>query len=163
MKKLFVLCLVLLLTGCAPQPVFETVEDVPVAPAAAQKRLQLTLPEEAALLTSVTDTGSLYFCDGYTLCVQTLAAGDLERSLVTLTGFDRESLTVMQREQAGYRRYDTAWTAAGEGGTQTGRLVLLDDGNLHYAVTVMADSGVAGDLQTGWNELLETVELVAAN
>lgn len=163
MKKLWILALVAFaLSGCGSQPTFETVADIhAVQVAAPARQLQITLPEEAAQTVMESGGNSLYFCNGYTVCLQTLEAGDLNRSLTQLTGFSRDALTVLQTETEGIRRYDTAWTAVGEGGTQTGRLALLDDGNYHYAVTVMSDSTDAGDLTEKWNEVLSTLELVS--
>ena len=163
MKKLWIMVLcALLLSGCGSVTTFETVEDDHAVPVLAPARqLQLTLPEEAAQTVMESQGNSLYFCNGYTVCLQTLESGDLDRSLRQLTGFSRGALTVMQTASDGIRRYDTVWTTAGEGGTQTGRLTILDDGNYHYAVTIMSDSSDAGDLADRWNEVLSTLELVS--
>lgn len=163
MKKLWIIGLcVITLWGCGSQPTFETVDDVHAVPVIASARqLQMQLPEEAAQTVMESAGNSLYFCNGYTVCLQTLEAGDLDRSLRQLTGFSRDALTVLQTRKEDVRRYDTAWTSAGEGGDQTGRLTILDDGSYHYAVTIMADSEAAGDLQERWNELLSTIELVS--
>ena len=161
MKKLLgYLLLPVLLLGCAAEPVFEQVEDVygGTLPQAAQ--LEVMLPEEAAVLTAADNgAGQLYFCDGYTLTVQTLAGGDLDRSLRALTGYGGESLTVLETVREGKPCFSCAWTSAGEGGDQVGRLVLLDDGAYHYAVTVMAPAEQAGTLSDTWDLILNRVIL----
>lgn len=162
MKKLLVCFVIVLLCGCSAQTVFETVEDVPVVQAAATARqLKLTLPEEAAIETMESPAGSLYICDGYTVSLQTLEGGDLDRSIRALTGLSGDALTVIKTRYADLSRYDTVWTSASESGDQTGRLAILDDGAYHYAVTVMADARDAGGLTGQWNELLGSIELVS--
>ena len=60
-------------------------------------------------------------------------------------------------------RYDCAWTAAGETGSRIGRATILDDGNYHYTMTVMADSADAGTLQETWQELFATFQVVSTD
>jgi len=161
MKKLWVLlCALLMLTGCS-QPTFETVTDLyQDGPLPQAKSICLELPQEAAMPTMESEeSGKLYLCDGYSIAVQTLSGGDLDGTLRQLTGFSRDSLTVMERKTGGISRYDCVWTAAGEGQEQTCRCVVLDDGVYHYAVTVMSDSVDAGKLQETWQSILGSVYL----
>lgn len=164
MKKIIIAAaLLLFLTGCA-QPTFETLQDPGIqtdTPAAAQ--IQLTLPDEAsAAVMESEDAGKMYFCDGYTVTVQTLPGGDLDRTLRQLTGFAKDALTLMQTRQDVIDRYESVWSAAGEEGDQVGRVVVLDDGNYHYAVSVMAPYTAAGDLASVWQNILESVSLHTA-
>ena len=70
MKKLAILlvCL-LLLTGCAQEPVLETVNDEILQPVMTQVYSPVfTLPRDAAVTTMESpDAGTIYFCDGYTV------------------------------------------------------------------------------------------------
>lgn len=162
MKKcLLLMALALLLTGCAARETFETLGDAYDAPAMAPMgQLELTLPKEAAAASMENpDAGKLYLCDGYALTVQTMEAGDLEETLRQLTGYGKDQLTVMETKQEGISRFETVWTAAGEGGDQIGRAVILDDGYYHYAVTVMADALTAGTLTPVWQTVLDSVKL----
>ena len=160
MKKVSILLAVLvLLSGCSVQT-FETVDDPnDVVVMATPAQLTFDLPDHAASAVMQGASGSLYFCDGYTITVQTLTGGDLNRSLQTLTGYSRESLTVVQTQRGSSLCYSCAWTSAGEGGDQVGRLVLLDDGTYHYAVTVMAPAAEAGNLSEIWDDILNRVTL----
>ena len=160
MKKLWMILVPVLLLGCAAEPVFEKVEDVygDALPAVAQ--VQVLMPETASVMATAGDgSGQIYFCDGYTLTVQTLAGGDMDRSIRSLTGYGRDGLTVMETLRDGIPCFTCAWTSAGEHGDQVGRLVLLDDGVWHYAVTVMADAGRAGELTEEWDQILSSVTL----
>lgn len=164
MKKCWIiLALTLFLSGCSAQETFETVSDVLDVPAMAQmQQIELALPKEAATASMENpDAGKIYLCDGYTLTVQTMDAGDLNRTLQQLTGYVREQLTVMETQQGGITRYESVWTAAGEGGDQIGRAVILDDGSYHYAVTVMAEATVAGEKTAQWQEILDSIKLVS--
>lgn len=162
MKKLLLLVLMLLmLTGCAVQPTFETVDDLPVSQTAEPaKELQLSLPDNAASPTMESEDGACYYdCGDYVLTTQIVSAGDLNSTLRTVTGFTAENLSHMKTKQQGVERYDCVWTAAGEGGDTVGRAVVLDDGVYHYAVTVMADAENAGELMGQWKTILSSVKL----
>ena len=166
MKKCWILLtLLLLLTGCGAQQTFETVSDVlDMAAMAPMQQLSLALPKDAAAASMENpNAGKIYLCDGYTLTVQTMDAGDLDGTLRQLTGYGREQLTVMKTQQDNAVRYESVWSAAGEGGDQVGRAVILDDGNCHYAVTVMADFAAAGELTAVWQEILSSVKLVSTD
>ena len=149
MKKyvLFLLLLVLL-TGCGSEATFETVADEWVQSAAAPVReILVTLPEEAAVNVSESDYGCLYQCDGYEIAIQTLEAGDLDATLRTVTGYSREDLTVMETKLADIRRYDLVWSCMGEQGELVGRARVLDDGNYHSVLTVLAQADRAAELE----------------
>ena len=72
--KIFIslLLCVLLLTGCGKEPVLETVNDVIAQPVSAQVYSPVfTLPKDAAVTTMESgQSGRIYFCDGYTVTMQ---------------------------------------------------------------------------------------------
>lgn len=166
MKKCFILLgiLALLLTGCGAQETFETLGDVYVQGEAAQmQQVVLNLSKEAAAAVMQNEEGNaLYFCDGYTVTVQTMASGNLNKTLRETTGFTREMLRPVETATGEARRYDCVWTAAGEAGEQIGRAAVIDDGNYHYVVTVMADASAAGALAEEWQSLLDSFRVVPA-
>ena len=161
LKKLAMMALLAVsLLGCAAEPVFEPVTDVYAGTEPAAGTVQVMVPEQAAMMAAAGEnTAQLYFCDGYTLSVQTLDGGDLDRSLRSLTGYGRDRLTVLETLRGGITCYSCAWSSAGESGEQVGRLVLLDDGVYHYAVTVMAAAEDAGSLAEEWDYILNQVTL----
>ena len=122
----------------------------------------LDVPQDASVSVLQGENGEkIYLCDGYTVTIQTFSSGDLKKTLQTLTGYEKEDLTLMQTLQDGAKRYECVWTAAGEGENQVGRLCLLDDGNYLYAVTAMAGESKAGELQDVWQELFDSFRLVS--
>ena len=160
MKKWTVLLVLLLfLTGCGGEKDFETVGDVYAPETLTPRQVMLTLPDDAAAQTISSDDGRLYLCDGYTVTVQTLQGGDLEKTVREVTGFSPDRLTLLETEKDGFSCYSCVWSAAGEGGDQIARTVILDDGNFHYAVTAMADSTSAGQLSDTWLALFRSVSL----
>lgn len=164
MKKIWMLpVLVLLLAGCGVQETFETVSDVHALTAsAAVYTIELSLPETAAQpAMESAEGGKLYLCDGYTVTVQTGQAGDLNRTLRDVTGFEEEELTLVQTTRGGFKCWQCAWTAVGEGADQICRTVILDDGNSHHAVTVMGDYTKAGDFAKEWQHILGSACLVS--
>ena len=164
MKKCFILVLViLLLAGCGAQETFETLSDAYIQPVSAPAwQMLLDVPQDAGVtVLQGEDAGRIYLCDGYTVTVQTMESGDLQKTLRTLTGYEKEELTLMQTLQDGAKRYECVWVSAGEGENQVGRLCLLDDGNYTYAVTAMAGESKAGELMKVWQELFDSFRLVS--
>ena len=162
MKKWWIfLLLAALLSGCGAQPTFETVDDDDsVMASASLRQIELTLPKEAAMPTARTETGdSLYLCDGYTLELQTLSGGDLDRTLKQITGYGKDQLQLICTKIPDADRYDLTWLAAGEGGDQIARAVILDDGRNHYVVSVMAEAAKSAELRQTWQTLMNSVRL----
>lgn len=164
-KMLLLLMLCGMLAGCGAQPVFEPLGEIPVEGTLAQpQEILVELPGD--LLQPVLqsdDLGKLYISDDFTMTLQTLEGGDLDGTLRTCTGFGKEDLTVISTQLGEVSRYDTAWTAVGEGEPQIGRLAILDDGSYHYVLSVMAPSQKSGDLQEKWQYLFDTFRLESMN
>lgn len=158
MKKYVLLMFILALTGCTAKETFETVEDWYYTPAVSAAAIRVEVPEDAAVATQ-SDGGSLYLCDGYSLCMQTLQSGDLSRTLQTVTGFPAEKLQLMETASDGITRYDFVWAAAGEGGDQLCRGAILDDGSFHYTLCVIAQADTAGQLEQSWQEIFSSFGL----
>lgn len=161
MKRMWmVLMMALLLCGCGAEETFETLGDEMIRSAMAQpKEILLTLQEDTLLPAMETDTGMLYLCQDYDVCVQTLDGGDLEGTLRTVTGYDRDDLTLMQTGAGEVDCYEFTWTAVGEFGEQVCRGMLLDDGTYHYVLTAIADADVAAEYREMWNALFESFGL----
>ena len=157
-KVLFLLLTAALLSGCGAQETFETVDDIiPVQPVAARQQLYAQLPEDAASAAfSEEDTGELYLCDGCTITKQIMPGGDLEKTVMTVTGQSKDNLQIMKTRQQDSDRYDFVWTAAGEDGLHLGRACILDDGNYHYVLSAMAEESATAGLQETWEDLFST-------
>lgn len=157
MKKLCMLvALLTVLTGCSgTQTTFETVADDAVqAVSGRQRQILLEIPNEAAEAVFKEESGDkLYVCEGYTLAVQTMQAGDLERTVQTLSGYGQDSITVVHTDAGEFDRYDFVWTSMGEDGCQIGRAAVLDDGSYHYAVSCMASAEAYDAVKPGWERI----------
>ena len=160
MRKLIVLFLLVALTGCSGNQILETVTDGNLEPVMAQAReLEMELPEEAAAYTVGGEGDRVYFCDGYSVVVQTMQAGDMDRTMRQISGFSKEALSVMETRQEDAVRYDFAWSSVSDEGEMVCRTAMLDDGYYHYAVTVMAEYTQAGELSKQWDDVLGSVRL----
>ena len=165
MKKLLpLLGILLLLTGCAGNTALETVNDTIVTDNwVTAANLEISLPESASVPTLQGEDGAKFYdCGAYSLTTQILPSGDLNGTLQQLTGYTLENLSHMKTKQNTATRYDCVWAAAGESGDKVGRAVVLDDGNYHYAVTVMADAQNSGDLIAEWEAVLSSVKISTA-
>lgn len=158
MRKFIVILVVCMLaSGCAARETFESVEDAyDLQAVAVQKEVSYKLPADAAQQTVRSEYGQLYFCDGYEITVQTMAAGNLDKTLREVTGFGADDLTVIETGKTGQMRYECVWSAAGEGGDMVGRAAILDDGNFHYCMTVMATEAEAAQLRDTWKDLFDS-------
>ena len=161
-KALLVVFVGLLLGGCGTQQTMETVSDVYAVPASVtMHQVRLPLPDDAVSQSMEAEDGSkMYMCDGYTVTVQTMDAGDLDKTLQTISGFSGEKLTVMRTKSEDITRYESAWCVAGESEEQICRGLILDDGNYHYAITIMANYSVAGEKADAWQHILDSACLV---
>ena len=162
--KIFVTILAcLLLSGCGGKPVLETVADELVQPVMKAEYCPIfTLPKEAAVTTMESaDAGTLYFCDGYTVTLRTLPAGDLNKTIYDATGFSGENLTLVKTDSEGFDRVQCAWSTASEEGEQVGRLTLLDDGVSHHVLTCMTSAEDASKLSSQVQQLMDSFRLVA--
>ena len=139
-KFVFILVLMLCLSGCADAPVMETVADGIVQPVAAEpKEMFVWLPEEAAAQTMADgQTGECYTWGDCEVRIQTLTGGDIRATLRTLTGLDPERLTVMEYERDGLQLYQTVWSMTGEEGVSLGRCMVADDGAYHYCISLLS-------------------------
>ena len=159
-KYAMILLISLLLAGCAAEETFETVADEWVQSVAAPVRdVNLTLPEDAASPVSAGEKGVLYQCAGYEIMVETLSSGDLEATLREVTGHSRENLTLLETRTGDVKRYDMIWSCLGEQGQQLCRGCILDDGNYHYVLTVLAAAEQAGEFEQEWNDLFSSYSL----
>ena len=162
MKNLWVIpLLALLLVGCGKKQTFETIADVPDTPViSAVQRIQIHLPPElSAPALQGEETGTLYLCDDYSITVQTVESGDLQRTIREATGMDKSSLQVIETRQGDTKRYQWVWTTNGENGAQVGRGCVLDDGAYHYVLTAMADEEKTEKVQTQWKEIFASITL----
>ena len=161
MKKCVVFLLIsFLFTGCAAEDTFETVADDWVQSVAVPVRdVVLSLPEDAAVPVSAGENGILYQCDGYEIMVETLSSGDLDATIQNVTGYAREDLTVLETRSSGIRRYDLVWSCMGETGELVGRACVLDDGNYHYVLSVLAEAEQVGAFEAQWNALFSGYSL----
>lgn len=160
-KSIVIVMLMFLLAGCS-QPDYETLGEVEHDRSLPQpKSVSLRLPGEASVSALSDGEGEkLYFLDGYVVAVQTMEAGDLNRTLQTVTGFPQESLRLISYSRDGITCYDGAWATAGEGGDHVGRLTVLDDGDYHYVVSAMAPEQVSGSLGEVWQVIFASISLV---
>lgn len=165
MRRLLVIAVLgALLCGCKGQESYETMLDGMQGPEQPEKMvIQLNLPEEAAEQTLGTEeSGAVYFCDDYTLTVQTRPGGDLRQTVLETTGYLPEQLSMLETAQENAKRYVCVWTAVGENGNQVGRLAVLDDGAYHYILTAMAEESVAGKLSGEvWDDVFSSFRLIA--
>lgn len=160
LKKFFMpLFLVLMLCGCA-QPTMETVDDAYVQPVSAMtKQVLIELPEDASVPTMEGENGTLYLCDDFTLCLQTLPGGDMEKTLLACTGYSAQTLDAMQTQQGDASRFEAVFTTVGEQGIEMGRIAVLNDGNYHYVLTAFAPESEAGALQPVLQEVFASFRL----
>lgn len=149
----------LMLTGCGSVPTAETIsDDIPVAAVEAPRQIQVELPDNAVAPVLESDGQQLYFSEEYQIAVETLSGGDLSATVRTLSGCDREKLTLVETRQEDVTRYDFVWAAAGEEGDLLGRAAILDDGTYHYCLSVLRPA-TGEDSQVIWQNVFSSFSL----
>ena len=162
MKKVVCLIFAMALLAGSQQPKdLETLSDSILQPELPQsKEIFLQLPEDAAkAVLEAAGTGTLYLCDGYSVAVQTLPAGNLDATLREVTGYGREKIQLWEKKEGNISRFVCVWTAAGEGGDQMGKTTILDDGNYHYVLSIMSDAENAGELAETWQQIMDSFNI----
>ena len=159
MKYWIGICLLsVLLSGCRAEETWETVDDAWVVPAMAQPRaVSVQLPEDTVLPVLEQEGSRLYMGQNYEIMLETLSAGDLNATIQTLSGYEKDQLTVLQTRQEDADRYEFVWTTAGEQGERLGRAVILDDGDYHYCMSVLRDPG---DTPIVWRDVFGSFSLI---
>ncbi len=160
-KILFLVAIVLCLTGCGSVQTWETLGGIPHSNPSIPPKLPIAvqLPEEATDDVWASGEETMYTCEGYTIYMRTFAAGDLSGTIKTLSGYKPDQLTVMKSAAGEADRYDWVWSSAGDSGDLVCRGAILDDGNYHYSLCVMADYAQAGSLTEEWNDLFTSFRL----
>lgn len=135
----------MLLCGCAAQPVWETVDDDGNTPATIYE-MQLALPEQAVELESRSGE-TLYAVDGMEITTACFAARDLDAAVRHLSGFSAERLTILQTERFDLPEYQFAWYSQSDEGGRLCRADLVMDKMQCYAVVCAAPEGQAAFAQ----------------
>ena len=155
-----ILPLLLLLSGCAAKETMETVADELIQPVMAQPgEISVRLPENAVAPVLESDKRQLYMSESYEIVIETMESGDVNATIQTLSGYEKDQLTVMQTETDRATRYEFVWSCAGEKGQRLGRGVILDDGNYHYCLSVLRDAD-AEKSQIVWSDVFASFMLV---
>ena len=158
--KRWLCCLlpVFLLCGCGAEETLETVADEWMVPAMAQPReISLRLPENLVMPVLEQDGRKLYLGEDYEIAVETLLSGDMNATVQTLSGYEKDQLTVLETQQGDVNRYDFVWVTTGEEGNLLGRAVILDDGEYHYCLSVLRS---AEEAQIVWQDVFASFALI---
>ena len=161
MKRwIWIMALMLLLSGCGAQQTYETVMDVwEEQETPAPSVILVDLPGETALPVMESDSGRVYVASDYEIYVQTVPGGDLNATIEAMTGYQQSALTVMGTMQEDTQRYDFVWATAGEGGDLLGRGVILDDGHHHYTMSVLRSADTAEKSPVVWDSVFSSFRL----
>ena len=161
-KRWYLLVLCMMLTGCNGTETFETLgkiqHDQIEIPAIAS--VALSLPE-CAVMETFGGEDKVFDCGEYTLVLQNLQSGDFQTTVERISGFDAERLTIMQSGSADIKRWDWIWTAASDEGELLGRAAVLDDGNYHYCLYILAPAQIATVMYEEWNGIFASFHLGA--
>ena len=156
-----VFLILVMLTGCGSQEVYETVADEMILQVSAEPReVHFDLAQEPVMPVMEADGGQLYLCGDYDVMVQTLESGDLNETVHQVSGFYPEDLTLLQTGTGEIDKYEFVWTSAAEEGQQIGRATVLDDGNYHYVLSATVNAELIGEYQEIWNGIFESFELI---
>ena len=162
MKKIILALLALLLCGCTAEETMETISDDPVQPVMVQPReIAVSLPGEVSIPTMEGDNGRVYLASDYEIYIQTLESGDLNETIQLVSGYEKDSLTVLHTAPDEVDRYEFVWSCMGESGERLGRGVILDDGNYHYVMTVLRDANTTESTQIVWSDVFDSFQLLS--
>lgn len=167
MKKCwFVILMALLLCGCHKTGKMETVMDTIIPQELPEmQKMSFYVPDDAVSeVFAQENERQIYFCDDFILTAEIKEAGDLQKSLKEITGYDYTQLSVFETKQQDLKRYDCVWSTLGENCEEVGRCAVLDDGTYHYILAVFAPSENTGELTDSvWNAMFSSFCLYGPN
>lgn len=161
-KFVYILVFLLSLTGCGAEAVFETVADEQLQAVMAEPmEIFVEIPEDTVMPVMESDSGMVYICSDFDVAVQTLEAGNLNATVMAVSGFEREDLTIIETKTETGKKFEFVWTCAGEQGQQVGRATILDDGNYHYVLTATINAEKLEANQEVWNGMFESFHIAS--
>lgn len=154
----------LLLSGCAgdTEPVYETIGNVweNEEPVSAPASIEFAVPDGAEMEAVSTDSEvKIYRIGDWELWTQALDGGDLRATFEQLTGMDWDALTVVNHPVGEKNVYETAWTAMDEEDTYIIRAAVIEEGDYHYCLSLMALEDNSRTVGQFFTEILENVNL----
>ena len=145
------------LCGCSNAETFEVISDSVVDyPTATPGKVQLKLPDDAALSVMNGSNGQSYEGDYYQIIVQTYPSGDLNQTLQLITGYGKNNLNVIEVSDDNLNKYLCAWSSVSEEGEVVGKCAVLDDGRYHYCLAVLVDAQMSAEVR-------EDIDVLFAN
>ena len=90
-KALCLMFVCLLLGGCGAEETMETVADEWEEVLAPAREIRVSLPEEVAPVAEDA-AGAIYIASDYEICIQTMAGGDLDATVRSISGHAREEI-----------------------------------------------------------------------
>ena len=134
MKWWILISCLFLLTGCAAQPVWETVEDnVELVTQQANYDVLLPMPEQAEVI-GTHNGDTLYQMGSMEVLTTMFYAADYQSAVKHLSGFEAENLNILQTSRFDMPEYQFVWCSQSEEGGMVYRADLLMDGMSCYAV-----------------------------
>lgn len=163
MKKCVVWVVVMLiLTGCAAEPVYETIGDVcgNTEPVSSPGSIDFALPDGAQMQVLEDETDSKSYAVGnWEIWTQVHPGGDIQSTMEQVTGLSAQALTVIQRRVQDMACYEAAWSTTGEDGMKVGRTAVLDHGDYHYCISVMVPEEDASEVGDFFSQILDSVTI----
>ena len=154
------------LSGCAAQYVWETVDDTIPAEAASvlesAYRLDFDVPDDALAPVFSGDGAAASYeqTDGlYEICVQTLLSSTPDGVIRRLSGFEPEQLQVLKTRRFGLPEYQFAWYQTSEEGGRLCRADVLCDGETCYALTFSVNEEAAAEYDAAARHVFESIIL----
>jgi len=151
MKKLWCLLLagLLLLSGCAAEPAWETVNDENTAAASAEERapcsIRFGVPEDAAeQMISPDGTRNVYTQAGgdYEIVSEVIPAESLDEAVRHVSGFGADEVQLLETTRFGLPEYRFAWSDESDEGRYVSRASLIRDGSYFYSLVFSVREGL---------------------
>ena len=154
------LTLVSVLCACSAQKEFETLSDQIQYQEPIPSEVILELPKDIAVSVFSDDNGNmLYISDDYTVETYLMPSGNMDKTILEVTGFHKEDMRIVETETDGVKRYECVWSSVGEGALQNCRTTILDDGDFHYVLTVIGDQSAASKYSDEWLQIFKSYRL----
>ena len=159
-----ILLLCVSLCACGKKPVFETVDDQ-IVPALAEEPsyvIFVSLPQDVTEQTFFDDQNR-HLCTqaegNYEVMTEVLSDLSTEEALRSITGMDRQAITVLKAEVNGMPEYHASWTSMTDEGAYLSRMVMVSAGGNYYCMRFSAPEELGAEVQDTMEEIFASFAL----
>lgn len=159
-RFIFLLAALTILSGCAAEPVYETMGNVwaETQTEALPASIELGVPEDTQMeVMEQSESGACYQIGDWMLWTEVHQGGDILSTMRSLTGLEEPE--IISYTSGAYPCHETVWAVGDDEGECIVRTAVLCHGPYHYCLSMKAPQEQARQMGQLFSQLLDNVYL----